>query len=130
MIEANLRQCFGDRSSAFEKVRNQQVRDRVRSSTEKTQCGKRVTLFAQALGKLDLKLRLDSRFDQIPSNLSSDGKVKATNSGPTDELIEGVARNMRRTLYVLWLVLDFVGHLASRTNQTSLITQRRKQAAI
>ena len=34
--------------------------------------------------------------------------MTATNSRPTDELMEAVARNMRRTIYVLGLKFDFV----------------------
>ena len=44
-------------------------------------------------------------------------------------MIEAVARNMRRTIYVLRLMFDFVGYLASRTIQTSplpSITNKRR----
>jgi len=59
--------------------------------------------------KSHLKSSLDLGFDEVCDKRSAAiEKLTATNSRPTDELMEAVARNMRRTLYVLALTFDFV----------------------
>jgi hypothetical protein len=56
--------------------------------------------------------------------------LTATNSRPTHELIEAVARNMRRTIYVTQLKFDFVGRLAASIDRNFAKKRCAKQVAI
>ena len=62
-------------------------------------------------GKADLKSTVDRDLIRSLSGLQEQ-RVTATNSRPTHKLIEAVARNMRRTIYVSRLMFAFVGELA------------------